>query len=170
MVQSLSIAQRYDRLDVCFRMMTEADLPAVLAIEKSAYSFPWSDGIFRDCLNAGYRCRILERNGGIEGYGISSVAAGEAHILNLCIRPASRQAGLGRMLLEYIMDEARCSHADTMFLEVRASNHAALHLYETAGFNEIGQRRNYYPASQGKEDALIMACLLRQADTIRSRC
>ena len=164
MVRPLSIAERFDRLDVQFRIMTEADLPAVLAIEKLAYNFPWSEGIFRDCLNAGYLCRVLERDGIIEGYGISSVAVGEAHILNLCIRPVSRQEGLGRMLLEYIMDEARCSDADMMFLEVRISNQAALHLYESSGFNEIGQRRNYYPASQGKEDAVIMACLLRRVD------
>lgn len=157
MVRPLSIAERHDRLDVQFRIMTEDDLPFVLEIEYEAYKFPWSEGIFRDCLQVGYRCRVLERNGVIEGYGICSVAAGESHILNLCIRPVSRQEGLGRMLLEYMMDEARCSHAEIMFLEVRVSNKAALRLYQSVGFNEVGQRKNYYPAPKGKEDAVIMA-------------
>jgi len=142
---------------ILYRLMTEEDVPTVLAIERQAYAFPWTDGIFKDCLRVGYRCRILEQEGAVLGYGISSIAAGESHILNLCIRPSLRRQGLGRQLLEYLMDEARRSKVETMLLEVRLSNLAAIRMYQQAGFNEIGLRQNYYPAENGKEDALLMA-------------
>lgn len=140
-----------------FRLMTDKDVPAVLAIERQAYAFPWTEGIFNDCLRVGYRCRILEQDNAIGGYGITSIAAGESHILNLCIRPPLRRQGLGRQLLDYLMDEARNSRVETMLLEVRLSNIAAIRMYQQAGFNEIGLRQNYYPAENGKEDALLMA-------------
>jgi len=140
-----------------FRVMTEADIPAVLAIEHQAYAFPWTEGIFNDCLRVGYRCRILECDNETAGYGITSIAAGESHILNLCIRPPLRRQGLGRLLLDYLLDEARKSGVETMLLEVRLSNLAAINMYLQAGFNEIGLRQNYYPAENGKEDALLMA-------------
>jgi ribosomal-protein-alanine N-acetyltransferase len=107
-----------------FRLMTEDDVPSVLAIERQAYAFPWTEGIFHDCLRVGYHCRIMEREGELLGYGISSIAAGESHVLNLCIRPPLRRQGLGRQLLDYLMDEARRSKVETMLLEVRLSNFA----------------------------------------------
>jgi len=137
--------------------MTEDDVNAVVAIEHQAYAFPWTEGIFRDCLRVGYRCRILERDGVIIGYGISSIAAGESHILNLCVESSLRRQGLGRHLLDYLMDEAQRSQVEMMLLEVRISNAAAIAMYQQAGFNEIGLRQNYYPAENGKEDALLMA-------------
>jgi len=137
--------------------MTEADLPAVLAIERRTYSYPWTEGIFRDCMRVGYQCRALERDGEIQSYGIISVAAGESHILNICVQPTLRRQGLGRRMLDYLMDEARRCGAETMLLEVRVSNAAAIHMYQQAGFNEIGHRPNYYPARDGREDALLMA-------------
>lgn len=140
-----------------FRMMTEDDIPAVIAIERQAYTFPWTEGIFRDCLRVGYCCRILERDNEIEAYGISSIAAGESHILNICVSPQLRRQGIGRQLLTYLMDEAHHSAVETMLLEVRVSNMAAIRMYQQQGFNEIGLRPNYYPAKNGKEDAMIMA-------------
>ena len=140
-----------------YRVMTDEDVPAVLAIERQAYAFPWTEGIFSDCLRVGYRCRVLEQGNVIVAYGISSIAGGESHILNLCVRPPLRRQGHGRRLLDYLMDEARKSGVETMLLEVRLSNLAAIHMYLQAGFNEIGLRQNYYPAEDGKEDALLMA-------------
>jgi len=140
-----------------FRIMTTDDIPVVLAIERQAYAFPWTEGIFRDCLRVGYCCRILERDNVIEAYGITSIAAGESHILNICVRQPLRRQGLGRLLLSYLMDEARNAGVETMLLEVRVSNKAAIDMYQLTGFNEIGLRPNYYPAEGGKEDALIMA-------------
>lgn len=143
-----------------FRIMSTEDLPFMLAIERQSYLYPWSEGIFRDCLRVGYHCRVMEVAGSIAGYAVSSVAVKEAHILNLCIHPQLRRQGLGRRLLDYVIDESRELGADTLFLEVRQSNQAAIQLYRDHGFDEIGVRKNYYPADNGKEDALMMARIL----------
>lgn len=140
-----------------FRPVTEADLPEIMAIEERAYRFPWTPGILRDCLRVGYCCWLLEHDGEIQAYGVMSVAAGEAHILNLCVRPESRRRGFGRKILVWLMDIARRHGADTVLLEVRPSNRAAIRLYEQEGFHEVGQRQHYYPAERGRENALILA-------------
>ena len=142
------------------RAMSMADLPAVLAIERRSYEFPWSEEIFRDCIRVGYYCQVIVSAGAIAGYGVMTVGAGEAHIVNLCIKPELRRQGLGRRLLTCIMDEARRSGVGNMFLEVRPSNAVAIDLYLNMGFNEIGIRKGYYPARNGREDALILASAL----------
>jgi len=143
------------------RPMTQGDVAVVHALEQRAYDFPWTRGIFEDCLRAGYCCWVLELDGEVIGYSILSVAAGESHLLNLCVAPEMQGKGLGRHLLKRMLELARYHHADTVFLEVRLSNRTAIHLYETMGFNEIGMRHRYYPARDGKrEDALIMALML----------
>ncbi len=145
------------------RPMTEADLVTVMAIERAAYEFPWTEGIFRDCLRVGYCCWVLEEAGAVRGYGIMSVGAGEAHLLNLCIAPEVQRRGLGRRLLRHLLALARYHGASTVLLEVRKSNRRALRLYRGMGFREIGLRRDYYPAAQGREDALVLARRLVQA-------
>ncbi|MBI2994313.1 MAG: ribosomal protein S18-alanine N-acetyltransferase [Gammaproteobacteria bacterium] len=139
------------------RPMVLPDLRQVLEIETAAYEFPWSHGIFQDCLRVGYCCWVLERQYAVIGYCVMSVGAGECHILNLCIRPELHNLGFGRMLLDHLLDVARNHHADSAFLEVRPSNEIAKRLYLGAGFDEVGMRRNYYPAQRGREDAIIMA-------------
>jgi ribosomal-protein-alanine N-acetyltransferase len=139
------------------RPMREDDLPQVLAIEGQAYGFPWTERIFRDCLRVGYACWVLEWGGDIVGYGVMSVAAGESHILNLCVRPDAQNQGHGRRILTHLLFLARSHHADTALLEVRPSNRAAIHLYRRMGFNEVGMRRGYYPGEVGREDAIILA-------------
>ncbi|MDV3238648.1 MAG: ribosomal protein S18-alanine N-acetyltransferase [Gammaproteobacteria bacterium] len=143
-----------------FRPMSEADLPEIMEIERRAYPYPWTIGILRDCLRVGYNCWLYEQNGVIQAYGVMSVAAGEAHVLNLCVRPESQGSGLGRRMLTQLIALARRHGADTLLLEVRPSNLAALHLYRKMGFNEVGSRKNYYPAEHGREDALIFALSL----------
>jgi ribosomal-protein-alanine N-acetyltransferase len=140
-----------------FRPMRSVDLGAVGAIERAAYPFPWSDGIFRDCLRVGYCCWVVEHDGAVIGYGIMQVVARESHILNLCVHPAYQRQGFGRALLARLLDLARDHHADTVLLEVRPTNEAAIVLYTRMGFNEVGVRRSYYPGRKGKEDALILA-------------
>lgn len=139
------------------RAMCEADLSDIMAIEQSAYRFPWSRTIFRDCIRVGYYCQVLEEQDHILAYGIMSTVLDEAHILNLCVRPALQKRGLARRMLEHLIELAHRDGAKTLFLEVRPSNQAALRLYTAAGFCELGRRRNYYPAEQGREDALLMA-------------
>lgn len=139
------------------RPMVEADIAAVIAIERSAYTHPWTEGIFRDCLRVGYSCTVFEQCGVIDAYGIMSVVAGECHILNLCVRLEAQGRGIGRKVLTHILTRARQSGSDAVFLEVRPSNRAAIRLYMGMGFNEVGVRKRYYPAHDGREDAIIMA-------------
>jgi ribosomal-protein-alanine N-acetyltransferase len=139
-----------------FRPMTEADLPAVMAIERACYEFPWTAGIFRDCIHAGYYCCLLVQDEAIAGYGVMAVAAGEAHVLNLCVRQSLQGQGLGRIQLEHLIDTARAAGGQRMLLEVRASNQTAITLYQRLGFVEIGLRRGYYPARHAREDAIVL--------------
>jgi len=140
-----------------FRAMGEADLDRVMEVERSGYPHPWTRGIFRDCLRVGYLCEVLEIEGKLHGHGIMSVGAGEAHVLNLCVRHESQRQGLGRLILGHLLEGARRLHAHTVLLEVRPSNTPAVSLYRALGFNEVGVRKNYYPDANGREDALIMA-------------
>lgn len=142
------------------RPMREADVREVMAIERRMYPFPWTERIFRDCLRVGYACRVAEMAGRLAGYGVMSSGAGEAHILNLCIDADCQRRGLGRQLMLYLLEEAAGRAADTVFLEVRPSNVAALRLYEELGFNRVGTRKAYYPAQHGREDAAILALTL----------
>jgi ribosomal-protein-alanine N-acetyltransferase len=137
--------------------MRETDLDAVMAVEVRAYPFPWTRGIFRDCLDAGYAMWLQERQGDLVGYGVLSIAADEAHILNLCIAPGNEGQGLGQRMLQSLLKIARGHGAQRVFLEVRPSNTRAITLYERSGFNEIGRRPRYYPAQNGREDAIVMA-------------
>ncbi len=139
------------------RPMQVEDVDAVHAIELQVYPFPWTEGIFRDCLLMGYCSWVVEQHDTVVGYGLMSTGAGEAHILNLCMRPEDQGKGLGRRMLEHLIALARHHKAQTVFLEVRPSNVVAFNLYHSLGFNEIGQRKSYYPAKNGREDAMILA-------------
>ncbi|VAW76356.1 Ribosomal-protein-S18p-alanine acetyltransferase [hydrothermal vent metagenome] len=140
-----------------FRPLSVADLDAIMEIEQRAYPFPWSQGIFRDCLRVGYCCWCYEIDDEIHAYGVMSVAAGESHILNLTVCPESQRQGFGIKLMQHFLRLARRHNADIVMLEVRPSNIAAIRLYEKLGFNEAGVRPNYYPAGEGREDALLLA-------------
>lgn len=138
--------------------MQQVDLPQVMTIEELVYPFPWTQGIFQDCLRVGYCCWLIELDREVLGYGVMSVVIDESHILNLCIHPDWQSRGLGRKLIQRLFKIARQHAAETAFLEVRESNRAALALYQRLGFVEIGRRRDYYPSiGDGREDALVMS-------------
>ena len=139
------------------RAMREGDLDAVVTIERRAYPFPWTRGIFRDCVLAGHQALLALEDDRPAGYAVMSIAAGEAHVLNLCISPAAQSKGSGRRMLARLLDLARWHRAERIFLEVRPSNAHAIRIYDRLGFNEIGKRPNYYPAKRGREDAVVMA-------------
>lgn len=150
--------QAYDAVSKThLRPMRESDLDAVMAVEVRAYPFPWTRGIFRDCLDAGYAMWLQERQGSVVGYGVLSIAADEAHVLNLCTASGNEGQGLGQRMLQTLLKIARGNGAQRVFLEVRPSNTRAITLYERSGFNEIGRRPRYYPAEHGREDAIVMA-------------
>lgn len=147
----------FDEAIPVLREMVVDDLAQVLSVEQRGYSHPWTEGILRDCLRVGYSCWVCELGDTIVGHAVMSMALGEAHLLNICIDPDNQGRGMGRRLLLRMLRVARDRQADTVFLEVRASNRAAIALYEDIGFAEIGQRRGYYPARSGREDALVYA-------------
>lgn len=155
----MSAEARY--LPALIRAMRQTDLASVAGIERSAYDYPWSPGIFRDCLLAGYTSLVLEQAGAVIGYGLMSVAAGEAHLLNLALAQSVRGQGHGRRLLEHMLDLAQGAGVESLYLEVRPSNRAALDLYHAAGFEVIGRRRAYYRAIGGTEDAVVLVRRLR---------
>ncbi|MEJ0087625.1 MAG: ribosomal protein S18-alanine N-acetyltransferase [Pseudomonadota bacterium] len=148
--------------EVVIRPMLEIDLPEIAAIELKSYAFPWSENIFRDCLRVGYTCRALDLAGQIIGYGVMSLGAGEAHILNVCVREEFRTVGFGGRLLENLLERAAAGGVTEAFLEVRPSNLAAIRLYQRLGFEQIGIRRGYYQAPDGREDAIVLKRELRR--------
>jgi len=144
------------------RTMSYADLKSVISVEKKAYPHPWTLGIFRDCLRIGYNAWVMTLDKEIIGYGIVMLSAGEAHILNICIEPDFQKKGLGRYLLRHILKKSKQTDVDMVLLEVRRSNTTAQQLYQSEGFHELGVRKAYYPADNGREDAIILAKYLRK--------
>jgi len=145
------------------RPMQAGDLNGVQLVEQAAYDYPWSRAVFRDCLLAGYHSLVLEVGGRISGYAIMSIAAAEAHILNLCVSPALRRLGYGRSLLNALLFKAQDSDVKQVFLEVRPSNRVAINLYLSAGFEQIGIRPAYYQAREGRENAVVLSLHLNSA-------
>jgi [ribosomal protein S18]-alanine N-acetyltransferase len=143
-----------------FRPMQFDDLDQVMEIEPHIYSHPWSRGNFADSLHAGYSCWVYEMDGQFIGYAVMMTVLDEAHVLNISIVADYQGRGMGRAFLSYLIDMARRHGAQTMFLEVRPSNLAARGLYDSMGFNEFSVRKNYYPAKDGREDAILMGLAL----------
>jgi [ribosomal protein S18]-alanine N-acetyltransferase len=147
--------------EVVIRSMRPTDVVDVVAIERAAYQFPWSEGIFRDCLRVGYVCRVLTVNRQVTAYGVMSFGAGEAHILNLCVAEDYRCRGVGKRMLASLVERASAAGMSEAFLEVRPSNTAAIRLYLSVGFEQVGMRRGYYQAMSGREDAAVLRRVLR---------
>ncbi|QIK36849.1 ribosomal protein S18-alanine N-acetyltransferase [Caldichromatium japonicum] len=155
-------------LSLRLRPMTEADLECVLAVEEAAYAFPWSRQIFSDCLKVDYSCWVGELSAAIVAHAVMGIAVGECQIFNLCVHPQWQGRGIGRSLLHHLLQVARQHGAKTAFLEVRVSNSIALALYRSEGFCEMALRRGYYPAAQGREDAMVMALELTGSPSVPS--
>lgn len=140
------------------RAMQARDVDAVMAIERKAYEFPWTPGNFLDSLAAGYDAELaLDTDGAVAAYQVAMVGVGEMHLLNLTVRPDLQGQGLARQMLARLEDTCRRLALPTLWLEVRPSNARARLLYQRWGFRELGLRRGYYPAPQGRrEDAIVM--------------
>jgi ribosomal-protein-alanine N-acetyltransferase len=145
-----------DRGHPLIRRLGTEDIDRIYEIELLSYPFPWSRGIFVDCMRVGYACFGLQMGKELAGYSIFSWAAGEAHLLNLCVHPDWQHRGYGSLLLEYTINQMARLDSESVFLEVRASNPRAASLYKKRGFRVIGQRRSYYQAGDGREDAIVM--------------
>ena len=143
------------------RPMQVGDLDAVATLESHISPGPWTRGIFRDCMQAGYDAWVMEDDFGVlVAFGVLSTGAAEAHILNLGVAPALRRRGFGRRMLQHLLCRAGQLGAQRAFLEVRVSNIGAQDLYRSQGFHEIGVRLNYYCNEEGREDALVLSLSL----------
>ncbi len=142
------------------RAMTLNDVDAVLGIELAVQVYPWTRGNFIDALSHGYVCRVDEDGGETRGYAVLMPVLDEAELLNIGVAAGQQRKGLGRAMLHEMLDVAREKNMRRVFLEVRSSNAAALALYRSTGFGEIGVRRGYYQNASGSEDAVTMACEL----------
>jgi ribosomal-protein-alanine N-acetyltransferase len=140
--------------------MTASDLDAIMAIERVNFPFPWTEGNFKDSMNSGYMCLVMEQGKQLMGYAVLMMVLDEAHLLNISVAQSHQGQGWGRYLLVQMMAIGREKGGLNMFLEVRPSNHSALGLYESMGFNEMGIRPGYYPAHNGREDAVLMGMAL----------
>ena len=143
-----------------FRPMQLDDLDTIMAIEPQIYPYPWTRGNFSDSLSSGYSAWVLMLNDQIIGYSLMMLVLDEAHLLNLSVAKPYQKQGLGRTLLEHMVSIAKSNQMANMFLEVRPSNISAIALYENMGFNEMAIRRKYYPAANGREDAVLMGLAL----------
>jgi [ribosomal protein S18]-alanine N-acetyltransferase len=137
--------------------MTRAHLARVMTIERDIYDFPWTEGNFRDSMEAGYLCQLYSAGSQLIGYSVVMRLVDEVHLLNLSIARAHFRRGHGRALLQTLLTQAAADGVGRMLLEVRPSNEAGRALYAQAGFAQIGVRRGYYPARIGREDALVLA-------------
>jgi [ribosomal protein S18]-alanine N-acetyltransferase len=152
-------AVRHDAIglpEVRIRDMHEADIAEVVRIERASYTFPWTEGIFRDCVRVNYFCRVVDVGGAVAGHAVMSVGAHEAHVLNVCVDEPYRCRGIGARLLAHLLQAAAGAGAAEAFLEARPSNLTAIRLYQSLGFIQIGMRRGYYQAVGGREDAIVL--------------
>lgn len=147
----------FKSMEAGFEPMTEARLEHVVAIERRAYDHPWTRGNFADSLRSGYHARILGAGDAVLGYFVAMQGVDEVHLLNITVEPAWQGQGWGRVMLDALALWSRAQGAQWLWLEVRTTNVRAQQVYQRYGFRRVGERRNYYPADQGREDAIVMS-------------
>jgi ribosomal-protein-alanine acetyltransferase len=143
------------------RSAVPADAVGLVAIERRAFSDPWSEASFREALTSPWTFGLVaEGAGGVTGYLIGREVAGTGEVLNLAVAPELRRRGIGGALLEAGLIALKRRRVEEVFLEVRESNRSALALYQAYGFRPVGQRAAYY--RNPKEDALVLRLELAQ--------
>ena len=149
-----------DAMQASFAPLTTERLDALLAVEQAAYSHPWSRGNFTDSLRSGYEVQLLVAGQTLLGYFVAMKGVDEVHLLNITVAPAYQRQGWARMMLDALALWSRSQGAEWLWLEVRVSNERARQVYEQHGYRRVGVRKNYYPADQGREDAVVMSLKL----------
>ncbi len=138
-------------------LLTPDDLAQAFAIERRSHAFPWSEKTFASNQGERFINLRLDVDGQMAAFAITQVVLDEASLFNIAVDPAFQRRGLGRQLLQHLIDELIKRDVLTLWLEVRASNLPAIALYEQLGFNQVSRRPNYYPTASGREDAILMA-------------
>jgi len=147
--------------EVRLEPLTEARLDDVLRVENSAYAHPWTRGNFVDSLKAGYQLLALMGGDTLIGYFVAMEGVEEVHLLNITVAPEFQGQGYAVLLLDALSLWSRSRHAQWLWLEVRVSNTRAMQVYERYGYARVGERKNYYPAAQGRrEHAVVMSLKL----------
>ena len=139
-----------------YRGIRDDDIAAVALIEQDVYVFPWSAGNFRDSLLSGYQCWGCLMDGELIGYAIILLSLDEAHLLKLAVSRNWQSQGVGARFLNFVISESKRMGCEMLYLEVRPSNAIGRRLYDRFGFQQLGLRRHYYPATTGREDALFL--------------
>jgi [ribosomal protein S18]-alanine N-acetyltransferase len=143
-----------------FRMDCLDRLDAVLAVEQSAYSHPWTQGNFTDALRSGYEAQLLVADEVLLGYFVAMKGVDEVHLLNITVAPDQQRQGWARVMLDALAIWSRGQGAQWLWLEVRTSNARAMHVYDSHGYRRVGLRKNYYPNGSAREDAVVMSLRL----------
>lgn len=150
----------FKTIEAGFEPMTEARLEEVVAIEQAVYGHPWTRGNFSDSLRSGYQAQLLCAGSVVLGYYVAMKGVDEVHLLNITVAPAYQGEGWGRVMLDALALWSRAEGALWLWLEVRTSNQRAQQVYQRYGYRRVGERKNYYPAAQGREDAIVMSLKL----------
>ena len=154
---SLTSAQA-SPLEARFEPLTVDDLDAVIAVEQSVYGHPWTVGNFKDALASGYAAQRLLAGNTLIGYFVAMQVIDEVHLLNITVSLDYRSQGWAKVMLEALALWARAQGCEWLWLEVRESNHRAIHVYRSHGFKQVGLRKDYYPVGRGqREAALVMS-------------
>lgn len=143
-----------------FETMTEAWMDAVLAVEQQAYTHPWSRVNFLDSIRSGYQAQVLVGDDSLIGYFVAMKGVDEVHLLNITVAPACQRQGWSRVMLDALATWSRGQGAQWLWLEVRVSNARAHSVYLAHGYQRVGLRKAYYPAFEGREDAIVMSLKL----------
>ncbi len=150
-------------VEAYFAPMTEAQLDAVVAVEHRAYAHPWQRKHFTDCLDSGYQAQMLLADDHILGYFVAMKGFEEVHLLNITVAPEHQRQGWAQVLLDALALWSRGQGVQWLWLEARAGNTRAIHVYKAHGFRTVGTRRQYYPAAEGqREDAVVMSLKLAE--------
>jgi ribosomal-protein-alanine N-acetyltransferase len=140
--------------------MTINDLDDVYKLELASYSFPWTKEILRDCIMYNYDSFSVFFDNKLVGYVISKISYPETHILNLTVNESFRRKGIGKSLINIVINDAKIRKSEDIILEVRANNFEAQSLYHKLNFKTIGTRHGYYEADNGREDAYVLKLIL----------
>lgn len=141
-------------------ILSQLAIADLMAIETACHDFPWSQKTMQTCLAGRYFNGALYADSVLVGFYIGERAGPDNTLMDICIAPDFQGQGFAKVLLQDFIDRSDNMAAENLFLEVRASNAAAIGLYTKAGFAEVGIRKNYYPSRNGKEDAILMALTL----------
>jgi ribosomal-protein-alanine N-acetyltransferase len=150
----------FKSMEAGFEPMSEARLDDVVAIERRAYAHPWTRGNFADSLRSGYQAQLLCAGDSVLGYFVAMRGVDEVHLLNITVDPPYQRQGWGNVMLDALALWSRSQGAQWLWLEVRKSNVRAQQVYVRYGYRRVGERRNYYPDTQGREDAIVMSLKL----------